>query len=121
MTMAHSSPLSSVSETVQAIINATHELRQAKDELRSGNLIRGVTRHEQAKAALYHAVNAVMLANISNENAHHLSAFLRASADYKGAYDAYRVSGTSSDAALGLVKAEKKLIQELEQMTFARN
>ncbi|WP_041231837.1 hypothetical protein [Deinococcus peraridilitoris] len=113
---------------MQVILEAVQELREAKDVLRRGNIIKGVQRYENAKRALYQAMGMLTEGNIIVTNAlsdhplrEQFDAFLQAGSDFGGAYDAYKISGTDSRAALGLVKAEKKLISELDHLERCSN
>ncbi|MBB6098689.1 hypothetical protein HNR42_002124 [Deinobacterium chartae] len=110
MTLIASGPR--VSQALQAALQAARELRDAKAELRRGNVIRGVQRHENAKHAMYQAARALSAGEISAA----LEAFWSTSRDFLAAYDRYRRSGTDSRAALALAQAERSLIGELDRL-----
>ena len=117
MTMANDRPLSNVPRDLHSMVEATLELREAKQVLRGGNVIKGVQRHERAKKTLHRVMS--MLTDPSSETAlrEEYKALLQAGVEFKRAYDAYQTGGAAdSKAALNLVQAEKNLIGELDSL-----
>ncbi|PYE48097.1 hypothetical protein [Deinococcus yavapaiensis] len=117
MTMANISPLSNVPQDLHDILAASLELREAKQVLRSGNVIKGVQRHERAKKTLHRVMSTLADASSEESLREEFRSLLQAGVEFKRAYDAYQAGGAAdSTAALKLVKAEKKLIGELDSL-----
>lgn len=115
--MANHRPLSSVPQDVQLLVEATLELREAKDVLRRGNVIMGVQRHDRAKKSVHRVMSAWVDASSDLSLRGSFATLMQAGLDFKRAYDAHRAGGAAdSRAALVLVQAEKKLIGELDSL-----
>ncbi|PYE47929.1 hypothetical protein [Deinococcus yavapaiensis] len=122
MTMANNRPLSSVPQDVQRLLEATLELREAKNVLRRGNVIKGVQRHDRAKKSLHQVMSVLMDASSDMSLRGSFATLVQAGLEFKRAYDAHRSGGAAdSRAALELVRAEKKIIGELDSLGRSLN
>ncbi|SMB85935.1 hypothetical protein [Deinococcus hopiensis] len=116
MTMMH------LPTSVQAAVRAAQELREAKQFLRSGHLIKGVQRQDRAKRELYQAVQGLMQSEQTQTPIQKsFDPFVMALEDYQTAYDQRQADSTNGPAALALVKAVKKVIGELDRLEQVLN
>ncbi|WP_027481281.1 hypothetical protein [Deinococcus pimensis] len=106
-----------VPRDVEVLVEATRELREARELLRSGNVVRGVQRYEHAKRALYRTVRDLPV----TPDAPPESALMRAGREFHQAYETSRTDTSDARAALGLARAEKILFGELEALERTLN
>lgn len=104
-----------LSHPLRAVLTATRELRDAKQFLRGGNVVRGVARHERAKGTLYDLLTALPAQVLQTADTR-LRPLLDASGTFRVAFEAYRRSGAASPAARALNDAERALIEALDQI-----
>lgn len=119
--------VSALSGGAQAVVAAARELREAKQFLRAGHLVRGVQRHERAKRELYQATHALTGSGPTPTEPggaplhDSFQAFLVALQDFRDAYDRRRADTSDGHATRALIEAEKKVIGELGRLEHVLN